>query len=64
MKKGKVLFISALLVVSSIMMYVLRNSGNAKLDDDLVGFFFIGFVFGVGILTFILTLIEKKIKDL
>ena len=63
MKKGKVLFISGLLVVSSIIMHFLRNNGDAKLDEDLVGFF-IGFVFGVGILTFVLTLIEKKVKDL
>ena len=59
MKKGKVIFIAALLIVSSVLMHFLMNDNNTKYDADLIGIF-IGFVFGVGIGTLILVFFEKR----
>ena len=59
MKKGKVIFIAALLVVTSVLMHFLMNDDNTKHDADAIGVF-VGFVFGVGIFTLILTLFEKQ----
>lgn len=40
-------------------MHFLMNDDNTKHDADAIGVF-VGFVFGVGIFTLILTLFEKQ----
>ena len=59
MTKGKTIFVSILLIVSSILIRFLMKENTIKLDHELINFFS-GLLFGVGIVIFIQTLIKRK----
>ena len=59
MTKGKTIFVSILLIVSSILIRFLMKDNTIKLDHELIGFFS-GILFGAGIVIFIQTLIKRK----
>ena len=59
MTKGKTIFVSILLIVSSLLIYFLMKGNTIKPDNELIDFFS-GFLFGVGIVILIQTLIKKK----
>ena len=60
MTKGKTIFVSILLIISSILIRFLMTENTIKLDHELINFFS-GLLFGVGIVIFIQTLIKRKI---
>jgi hypothetical protein len=60
MTKGKTIFVSILLIVSAILIHFLMKGNTIKPDNEFIGFFS-GFLFGVGLIFLIQTLIKRKI---
>ncbi len=60
MTKGKTIFVSILLILSALLIRFLMKDNTIKLDHELIGFFS-GFLFGVGIVILIQSLLKRKI---
>ena len=63
MTKVKIIFASVLLISSAIIIEILMNDSNTKLDKGLIGFFS-GILFGTGIgLIYPLIFKKRKVND-
>jgi hypothetical protein len=60
MTKGKTIFVSILLIVSSILIHFLMKGNTIKLNNELINFFS-GILFGAGTVVLIQALIKRKI---
>lgn len=59
MSKRKAIFASVLLIISSILIQVLINDTNTKLNIEFVSFFS-GLSLGIGLAFLFVTLFKKK----
>ncbi|SHF69031.1 hypothetical protein SAMN05444274_107199 [Mariniphaga anaerophila] len=61
MGKKTTLFISVLLILAGIIIYVLLKDSNTKMDEELIGFFS-GICFGAGVILPVRLFFDKKKK--